>query len=55
LIIASSEFRVDVVKLLLDKGADGNTKDRNGWTASMWAASMGHMQIVKLLQSHGAK
>jgi ankyrin repeat protein len=38
----------------LEKGADINTKDRNGWTALMWATSMGHMQIVKLLQARGA-
>jgi ankyrin repeat protein len=54
LIIAASEFRTELVKLLLGKGANVNTKDRNGWTALMWATSMGHTQIVKLLEAHEA-
>jgi ankyrin repeat protein/tRNA A-37 threonylcarbamoyl transferase component Bud32 len=44
----------DVVKLLLDKGADVNAKDREGRTALMWAASSGNVDIVKILLDAGA-
>ena len=45
--------RTDVVKLLLDHGAEVNGREKKfGQTALMWAAS--HPQIVRLLLNHKA-
>ena len=38
----------EVVKLLLDNGADINIKNVDGWTALMYAAEKGCKEIVKL-------
>ncbi|KAH8652933.1 hypothetical protein BGZ61DRAFT_374430, partial [Ilyonectria robusta] len=46
-----------VVKLLLDKGADVEAKDKNnryGGTPLWWAAQNGHAAVVKLLLGKGA-
>ena len=43
----------DIVQVLLEHGADANTKTSNGLTALTMAA-LGHTEIVKLLLSHGA-
>ncbi len=45
----------DVVKLLLDKGADVHAKAEDGSTALMWAAVTGHFDLAKLLKGHGAE
>ena len=50
LIIASSEFKTQVVKCLIDRGSDPNATDRNGWTAFRWARSMGYVAVTKLLE-----
>jgi len=42
------------VQLLLEKGADPNYRDRNGWSAIPWAAEEGHEDIVRLLLDAGA-
>ena len=45
-----------MVKLLLEKGAELETKDKNyGQTPLSWAASNGHEVVVKLLLEEGAK
>lgn len=44
----------DVVKLLLDKGADVNAKTAKGYTALMAAAKEGKPDVVKLLLERGA-
>jgi ankyrin repeat protein len=45
-----------VVKLLLEKGAELETKDNNyGRTPLSWAAWDGHKAVVKLLLEKGAK
>ena len=38
-----------VVKLLLEKGANLESKDQNGWTPLSLAAEKGHEAVVKLL------
>ena len=43
-----------VVKLLLEKGADVESKDRYGQTPLSWAAEKGHEAVVKLLLEKGA-
>jgi ankyrin repeat protein len=45
-----------VVKLLLEKGAELETKDNyRGRTPLSWAAEKGHEAVVKLLLEKGAK
>jgi ankyrin repeat protein len=43
-----------VVKLLLEKGADVESKSNNGRTPLSWAAKNGHEAVVKLLLEKGA-
>jgi len=43
------------VKLLLDKGAELETKDDSSQTPLSWAARNGHEAIVKLLLDKGAE
>ncbi len=45
---------MDIVKYLIEKGADVNAKDYYGVTALMYAALYGHLDIVKYLVEHGA-
>ena len=45
---------IGVVKLLVDRGADVNIRGENGWTALIWAARAGNIEIVKYLLSKGA-
>jgi hypothetical protein len=42
------------VKVLLEKGADVNGKDRGGASALMEASKEGHLDVVKLLLKKGA-
>ena len=46
--------RADVVKVLLDAGADVNAKQHGGWNALHAAAASGDRQLVELLLSRGA-
>jgi uncharacterized protein len=49
---------LDVVRSLLQGGATPDLRDHctygRGWTALMYAASLGHLAIAHLLLSHGA-
>ena len=52
---ASRTGNVDAMKVLLDHGAQVNTKESlRGTTALMWAADEGHAAAIKLLIEHGA-
>ena len=44
-----------VVKLLLEKGAELETEDRNNQTPLSWAAENGRKAVVKLLLENGAQ
>ena len=54
LIGASIKGQVDIVKALLDKGVDADTKDQIGHTALMIAAKKGHIKIAQILLSYDA-
>lgn len=47
LMLAVSHGRLDMVKMLLEAGADINIQDDDGSTALMCAAEHGHVEIVK--------
>ncbi|GIY11620.1 KN motif and ankyrin repeat domain-containing protein 3 [Caerostris extrusa] len=52
LMLAVSHGKKDIVKILLDAGAEVNLQDKDGSTALMCAAEHGHIDIVKILLSH---
>ena len=52
---AVEEGHEAVVKVLLERGAELETKDDNGWTPLSRAAENGHEAVVKLLLEKGAK
>ena len=54
LTVAAGKGHFEVVKFLLDSGADANVKGRNRYTPLMSAAWSGHEEIVKLLIAEGA-
>ena len=43
-----------MVQLLVEKGADVGSKDKDGRTPLSWAAENGHEAVVKLLVEKGA-
>ncbi|HQO09253.1 MAG TPA: ankyrin repeat domain-containing protein [Clostridiales bacterium] len=52
--LASYEGKTDIVKYLLSKGADIDTKDKEGSNPLQNAAARGHFEIVKLLVEKGS-
>ncbi|GAP83599.2 putative NACHT and Ankyrin domain protein [Rosellinia necatrix] len=44
----------EVAQLLLDKGADTESKDKDGQTPLFWAARNGHKEVAQLLFDKGA-
>ncbi|MGC8923596.1 MAG: ankyrin repeat domain-containing protein [Candidatus Micrarchaeia archaeon] len=53
LMYAARDGRTEIVKLLLEKGADVNAKDILGLTALRYAAENGHKDVVELLKKAG--
>ena len=55
--VASGRMHPEVVKLLIDNGADVNARDGDGDTALMWAVikdySQEAVEIVEFLITHG--
>jgi ankyrin repeat protein len=45
----------ELVTLLLEKGAELESKDNQGRTPLWWAAWIGHKELVTLLLENGAK
>ena len=54
LYLAAGEGRLDVVRYLLDRGADVNAREKLGGTALTEATYYGHIEIVKELLFRGA-
>ncbi len=54
LIMAASTGRLEIAKLLIERGADLNMIGQNGWTALGCAAANGHVELIDLLISKGA-
>ncbi|RYP60125.1 hypothetical protein DL771_010613 [Monosporascus sp. 5C6A] len=53
---AAENGHMEIVQLLLDKGAELDSKDETyGRTPFSWAAANGHMEIVQLLLDKGAR
>ena len=56
LFYACDRGNVEMVKFLLERGADPNAKDTfYGATPMTWAADKGHVEVVRLLIEKGAK
>ena len=54
LMTAAYHGHLAICRLLIDKGALLEAKDRYGWTPLHLAADRGHVEIVRLLCDHGA-
>jgi len=52
---AAGSGHQEVVRVLLDNGANVNAKREYGATALKIARAKGHKEIAELLKSHGAK
>ncbi len=51
---AAAGSQVELVRLLLDRGADANSPQEAGWTALHSAAQSGNREMVEVLLAHGA-
>jgi hypothetical protein len=51
---AAESGHTEIVQLLVEKGADIDSKDGSGRTALLWAAEKGHKEIVQILVEKGA-
>ena len=53
--LQQKQFRLDIVRLLLTKGAELDAKANDGGTPLMAAAFGGHTRVVELLAAEGAE
>jgi ankyrin repeat protein len=53
--LAAKQERMDVIELLIAKGAKVNSQDNDGWMPLHFAALKGHMNVVQLLLTKGAE
>ncbi|XP_075526433.1 acyl-CoA-binding domain-containing protein 6-like isoform X4 [Dermacentor variabilis] len=52
---ACDRGHLEIVELLLDRGADPEAKDEEGQTPLHYASSCGHLQVAELLLKRGAQ
>ena len=52
---AVNAYKADVIKHLVEAGADINAADNKGCTALMRAAYIGYPELVNFLLAHGAQ
>uniref|UniRef100_A0A7S0EZZ4 Uncharacterized protein n=1 Tax=Hanusia phi TaxID=3032 RepID=A0A7S0EZZ4_9CRYP len=52
---AAENGHAEVVRVLLEHGANVNFADRKGWRVLHWAASNNHVEVVRLLCGAGAE
>jgi ankyrin repeat protein len=55
LLYAAWNGHVSAVRTFMDKGADVNARNQEGWTPLMCAASKGHVAAAQALLSRGAE
>jgi len=53
--VASNNGQLDIVDVLLNHGADINSKDNTGWSSLFWASIGGHANVVQFLLERGAE
>ena len=53
LMVASKEGHLEVVRLLLESGADKDLARNEDWTALFVASESGHLEVVRLLLQCG--
>ena len=51
---AAAKGNVDVVRLLIERGAEVDSRDRWGWTPLHNASRFGHLEVSRVLVDHGA-
>mgnify|MGYP003953180329 CR=1 FL=1 len=54
LFIAAHDGHTEIVQLLLDRAANVNQANNNGWTPLLIAAEKGHTEVARLLLERGA-
>ena len=52
--LASRNGHVEVVRLLVEHGADATTQDELGWTPLHWASAAGSVEVTRILIENGA-
>jgi ankyrin repeat protein len=52
---AAQQGHAEIVRLLLDSGADVSARDDSHMTALQWAREKGHGDVVSMLKGAGAK
>src|SRR5208282_3238049 len=52
--VVPPDREVEIMDILVAKGADVNDKCQNGQTPLIWAASTGHVDRMEFLLAHGA-
>jgi len=55
LMAAAYRGHIDVIRVLLDHGADVSIKDQQGKTALLWAEAQGHADVAQVLRDAATK